>query len=120
VAVLPLRFYGACRRGAHIWHNRIKPPICRTDAADMLSIPPPMSNLERQRRFRASHPGYFNKYNARRRAKKTAIVEEVPTEALALAAPREPLMLPAPVQTIEIPGMNTISPISMNSQFSVA
>jgi hypothetical protein len=28
----------------------------------MLEPAPPMSNAERQRRFRASHPGYFKKY----------------------------------------------------------
>ena len=33
----------------------------------MLSYRPPMSNAERQRRFRERHPGYFQRYKARRR-----------------------------------------------------
>jgi hypothetical protein len=36
----------------------------------MLTRAPAMSNIERQRKFRLSHPGYFNKYNARRRGSK--------------------------------------------------
>jgi hypothetical protein len=94
----------------------------RADAANMLSHPPPKSNLERQRLFRLRHPGYFNKYNARRSAMGKEVKEKMRAMAAAMSAMdnHQQLMVPAPVQTIEIPGMNTISPISMNSQFSVA
>ena len=73
-----------------------------------------MSNVERQRRFRARHPGYFNKYNGRRKAMRLATTAKMRAEILAmeaearaaaqappapLALPVKPiLMLPAPVQ----------------------
>ena len=69
-----------------------------------------MSNTERQRKFRQRNPGYFNKYNARKRgtAKRSeayirglmqAKAQAARAEAtLAILAKPEPLMLPAPVQ----------------------
>jgi hypothetical protein len=81
---------------------------------------PPMSNNERQRRFRASHPGYFNKYNGRRKAMRKAAKEKNRAMMAALAAaeaekaraaaaiPAMSLMLPAPAEIPIIPGMNTI------------
>ncbi len=42
-----------------------------------------MSNIERQRKFRLSHPGYFNKYNARRRGCKATMAK---AKALRVAA----------------------------------
>lgn len=72
-----------------------------------------MSNTERQRRFRAANPNYFNKYNNRKKARRIAgqkkamaiILENMkarmaqaqPATPLTLL-PKMPLMLPAPVQ----------------------
>ena len=78
-----------------------------------------MSNAERQRRFRAAHPGYFNKYNHRRTAlrlkayaaaqaaamaakKQQAQTQETPAAPPATATPLAipvsmQLCLPAPV-----------------------
>ena len=74
----------------------------------MLQRPKPVSNFERQRQFRERNPGYFNKYNARRRAAAEATRAKIQEEARAMALQGEPLMLPAPVVTVEIPRMNTI------------
>jgi hypothetical protein len=80
----------------------------------MLSPAPPISNTERQRRFRARNPGYFNKYNARRRgnpeatrAYLAAIVQTAEATVAAAATP-SPLLLPAPVQLPLFPGLNLI------------
>ncbi|MEO6434416.1 MAG: hypothetical protein ABIP55_01470 [Tepidisphaeraceae bacterium] len=69
----------------------------------------PTSNAQRQREFLARNPGYYNKYNARRRAAgQQALVQtmaefaglrfaaRVEAEATALPVPSEPLMLPPP------------------------
>ena len=75
----------------------------------------PMSNAERQRRFRARNPGYWRKYYARERAsriaaqkKAAALVAELARARWAefekqaavqlMLLPKLPLMLPAPVQ----------------------
>src|SRR3954453_12308703 len=81
--------------------------------------PNPVSNTERQRQFRERHPGYYARLQAQRRAPLKALRakleaekrERFAAELAALAVKREPLMLPAPVETIEIPGMNTIGAI---------
>ena len=90
---------------------------------------PPMSNTERQRKFRASHPGYFRKYKPRRNANQQAIRTwtaalaaaqaaetaaaaataasiETPPARLALPAPPVRLALPAPVEPLEFPALN--------------
>ena len=76
----------------------------------MLRPCPPMSNVERQRRFRLRNPGYFRKYytpkrvwkqraTARLQAEAPALIAAARAEAtLAILAKPEPLMLPAPVQ----------------------
>ena len=81
----------------------------------MLMPHTPTSNAERQRQFLQRHPGYYRKYNARRRAaarwalqNASAMDAAMVAEAEAKAQKREPLMLPAPVETIEIPGMTRI------------
>ena len=78
-----------------------------------------MSNTERQRKFRAANPGYFNKYNNRRKARRIAAQKKVlelfkelakakvvalqqqqqqqPAPPLTLP-PKPVLMLPAPVR----------------------
>lgn len=73
----------------------------------------PMSNAERQRRFRARNPGYWRKYYARERAGRIAAQKKVAALMRELAKARyaaaqeqpttplvfkTPLMLPAPVQ----------------------
>jgi hypothetical protein len=84
---------------------------------DMLIIPPPTSNAERQRQFVERNPGYYRKYSAQRRALEKEARERFLAAARAKAQAekqaaerREPLLLPAPVETIEIPGMNKIEP----------
>jgi hypothetical protein len=75
-----------------------------------------MSNIERQRRFRKRHPGYFQRIHAKNRAalkahaEQMALAQQAAHAALIAqeAEQRQPLMLPAPVETIEIPGMTTI------------
>ena len=83
----------------------------------MLRPTPPMSNIERQRRFRERHPGYYGRYHAnyRARIKANVVAIAMATETmgetvqpLALPPMVVRLALPAPVETIVIPGMNTI------------
>jgi hypothetical protein len=76
----------------------------------MLLFPAPMSNTERQRRFRERNPGYYGRLHARKRARSKADVLEMQRVAAAEAmiARRQPLALPAPAERIEIPGMTTI------------
>src|SRR5687767_10347705 len=81
----------------------------------MLTPVPTMSNAERQRKFRESHPGYFRKYHARKRAMAKAVRARMLAEAQAAAdaakaarATRPLLMLPAPVELPVIPGLNSI------------
>jgi hypothetical protein len=82
----------------------------------MLTIPPPMSNYERQRRFRERNPGYYGRLHRKRNAEMLALraAQQVAVEAAEVVAAevtavrREPLMLPAPVVTFEIPGVNAI------------
>jgi hypothetical protein len=66
---------------------------------NMLKPTPPMSNYQRQKNFRLSHPGYYGRLHARQRAGAKAAVEAMKAQAQAAAtpAPTEPLMLPAPV-----------------------
>jgi hypothetical protein len=72
-----------------------------------------MSNLERQRKFRRSHPGYFRKY--KRKPDKEAVRQHLmavlaaaeKAEAEKAQQARQPLMLPAPAETPIIPGMTT-------------
>jgi hypothetical protein len=85
---------------------------------NVMTHPPrqaPMTNTERQRKFRAAHPGYYNKYNARRRDLRLAVekkVQKILQELFKIRAaeygilqPAQPaaqtkpvLMLPAPAQ----------------------
>jgi hypothetical protein len=85
----------------------------------MLIHPPPMSNNERQRRFREGNPGYYARLHARKRsAWKAAATRRRVEAALAAAAPkREPLMLPAPAEPTEIPGRNTIGATPASASF---
>jgi hypothetical protein len=62
-----------------------------------------MSNVQRQRRFRARHPGYFQRYHARQKAA-IAALQAAPAEPAAA----EPLMLPAPVEMPLFPGLSAI------------
>ena len=83
-----------------------------------------MSNAERQRKFRAANPGYFNKYNNRRKAlriaaqkKMLALFKELAKAKVAAmqqqaATPvmaKTPLMLPAPVRD---PAMEAIDALA--------
>jgi hypothetical protein len=88
-----------------------------------------MSNAERQRKFRAANPGYFNKYNNRRKARRIAAQKKVlalfkelakakaaatqqqqPALPAPLAIPVEPmLMLPAPVQDPTMDALNDLA-----------
>lgn len=54
--------------GADNPHNPLRSTGRRVDNTGMLQRAPAMTNAQRQERFRASHPGYFRKYGARRRA----------------------------------------------------
>ena len=83
-----------------------------------------MSNAERQRRFRAAHPGYNRKYSGhptaaeRRKIKQMLVDMHVQAEAQVQLVLRStickpfPLMLPAPVETLVILGMNTIERVA--------
>jgi hypothetical protein len=72
----------------------------------------PMSNNERQRRFRERNPGYYGRLHARGRAGAKAGAAQLLAAAKAMAEKHEPLALPAPVVTIEIPGMTMIPALS--------
>jgi hypothetical protein len=63
----------------------------RKEAIRMLSTPPPKSNLERQRAFRARNPGYFKRYRSSEtkeqvRARIAVVVAAVQAEEQAKAA----------------------------------
>lgn len=89
-----------------------------------------MSNTERQRKFRAANPGYFNKYNNRRKARRIAaqkwalgvFTELAKAKAAALqqqqqqqpapplTLPTKPvLMLPAPVRDPAMDALNALA-----------
>jgi len=87
---------------------------------------PPMTNAERQRRFRQSHPGYYQRLHAQRRAHIKALCAEQTVAAKCVAAtlvsepvvlkipiPRERLMLPAPVEVLEFPGLKTLQTVAI-------
>jgi len=85
--------------------------VADTDAE--MPKPAPMSNTERQRRFRERHPGYYGRLHRKRRAGTKAMLARQRAEARAKAqaeaeaeahaqtnvavVKRVPLMLPAPV-----------------------
>src|SRR5688572_10359751 len=95
--------------------------------------PAPMSNTERQRKFRAANPGYFNKYNNRRKAHRIAAQKKVlklfkelakakaaalqqqqqqpaPPAPPPLTLPPKPLlMLPAPVRDPAMDALNALA-----------
>jgi hypothetical protein len=98
----------------------------------MIKNAAPMSNAERQRRFRARNPGYNRKYNRhptadqRHRARQAALEAVAKVEAhmqqvlhCTLCKPL-PLMLPAPVETLILPGMNTIGMIRTTERVPLA
>lgn len=58
---------------------------------------PPMSNTERQRRFRERNPGYYGRLHRRRSAMVTA-----PVAIPAAEFPRAVLLLPAPVEQLPL------------------
>jgi hypothetical protein len=62
-----------------------------------------MSNTERQRRFRASHPGYFNKY--KRRVPRGAAAREA-ARIVALAAAEASVAPAAPPMSEELPNFS--------------
>lgn len=66
--------------------SRLKFARPRADGMGMLLPAQPMSNTERQRRFRQSHPGYYARLNARRRAASRPAPVEVIAMAQAAAA----------------------------------
>jgi hypothetical protein len=120
-------FYRACRRNRRHRNHRVKFTSIRADTEERMVRPsPPMSNVERQRRFRARNPGYNRKYThrataAQRLKMKQAYAEEIRNAMAAEAAAQQALnstsakpilMLPAPVETPIIPGMNTIQSAS--------
>jgi hypothetical protein len=80
----------------------------------MLSIPPPESTGERQRRFQERHPGYDRRRKARDRAIEKRASERFPAlwaeitarVAATSQATRTVLMLPAPVENPVMPGLN--------------
>jgi hypothetical protein len=93
------------------------------DSIGMLLPVQPVSNAERQRKFRESHPGYFAKYRVNTKrvraevraqmaqllrdeaaAKAAAEAEkQKAAEQLLLPAPRPMLLLPAPVVVVTMP-----------------
>jgi len=79
--------------------------MCTADVGrGMLRPAPPMSNTERQRRFRERNPGYYQRLHAKRRAQVQALHQQMLREkAIArIIAPQMPhpeqLCLPAPEQ----------------------
>ena len=85
-----------------------------------------MSNAERQRKFRAANPGYFNKYNNRRKGRRIAaqkkalaLFKELATAKAAAMQQHQqpeipemakaPLMLPAPVQDPAMDALNALA-----------
>jgi hypothetical protein len=60
----------------------------------------PMSNAERQRKFREANPGYFRKYHARRKAIRKHAAQRIAAEAAATAAAGAAL---APAESIPTP-----------------
>jgi hypothetical protein len=105
---------------------RLSRRVSQPMLVNMLSYPGPMSNTERQRRFRKRNPGYFNRY--KRKPDKAAIQQTLlaaltaaeKAEAEKAHATREPLALPAPVVTTEIPGMNMVPPMRELSPLPVS
>jgi hypothetical protein len=99
------------RKSAPLQHLREHRPhnlvgfVVRREAP--LSIPPPMSNAERQRRFQAAHPGYDRRRKARQRAAAKRVEAQHRAERLRAAqaaeATPQTLALPAPVQVMLIP-----------------
>src|SRR3954447_1010792 len=71
----------------------------------------PVSNVERQRRFRQRHPDHNRRYKAAQRARVKAYLAPLAAKAAAIAAKPQLLALPAPVELPIIPGMNTIEAI---------
>jgi hypothetical protein len=64
---------------------------------------PPMSNLERQRRFRKRHPGYYKRLHRKRKAAEQALGEQLKLEKairqfMAQQLPPPERCLPAPEQ----------------------
>jgi hypothetical protein len=74
---------------------------------------PPMSNTDRQRRFRAEHPGYYQRLHARQRAEcKARLAARAEAARAAVSIPSlldrvraQPLMLPAPVEELIFPAL---------------
>lgn len=87
---------------------------------NMLHIPGPTSNIERQRQFRERNPGYYRKYSARRRQLRKAAQANLAALLQAQTEKHEPLMLPAPAETIEISGMTMSSALPAPSPLPVS
>jgi hypothetical protein len=83
----------------------------------MLTIPPAMTNAERQKRFQARNPGYDRRRKARQRAMEKRASERFPAlwaqltaqVAATAAAPRPVLMLPAPVEDPMVAKLNVLA-----------
>jgi hypothetical protein len=71
------------------------------DAIDMLLKVKPMSNAERQARFRASHPGYNARY---RGPSAREVAQKMQAQAQAAAAQAMPIA-PAPPQPEAVPAI---------------
>jgi hypothetical protein len=81
----------------------LKTPRADADGMDMLSQAPAMSNAERQRNFRARHPGYYSRRRIKFRptvAALTAATAPVPAaDPTTLAPPAEPAVPQADAQS---------------------
>jgi hypothetical protein len=59
-----------------------------------------MSNVERQRRFRGCHPGYFNRYHPRRRAPEKDAAVQLLASATASSVTPADIQPPAALPTL--------------------
>lgn len=128
------RFYRAAKIRASGCAILLDSIVTRADGAGcMITIPRPMSNAERQRRFQASHPGYDRRRIARKRASanrgaalllaeitaKLAAEAEATSQAVALAT-KSPLLLPAPVRDETMAAIESLALLSEISTAKVA
>ena len=86
----------------------IKQTLIADDGENMITIPPPTSNAERQRQFRQRNPGYYQRLQARKRAGIRATID-VMVAVDEMSTPKETLALPAPVEVLELPGLNMVT-----------
>jgi hypothetical protein len=93
----------------------LNPAAPRTDVRGMLLPFTPTSNAERQRQFMARNPGYYRKYNARRRGdpeqrrQAMAAMLQAAQAAEAAAVPPPVRALPAPGEQLILPGLEAFA-----------